>query len=78
MKRKVLSIILIVLLNITIISCGREPGTSESGKIKGNINSKGEKIYHMPDGAYYDKTDAEQWFNTEAEAKEAGFRKSKR
>lgn len=49
-----------------------------SGKIKGNINSKGEKIYHMPGGAYYDKTNPEVWFNTEEEAKAAGFRRSKR
>ncbi|QEK13540.1 MBL fold metallo-hydrolase [Crassaminicella thermophila] len=48
------------------------------GMIKGNINSKGERIYHMPDGAYYNKVKAEIWFKTEKEAKEAGFRKSKK
>jgi len=69
---------MIALISLTIIACDKEGATSDDSKIKGNINSKGEKIYHMPDGAYYDKTDAEQWFNTEAEAKEAGFRKSKR
>jgi competence protein ComEC len=46
------------------------------GKIKGNINSKGEKIYHMPQGSFYNRTDPEQCFNTEAEAKTAGFRRS--
>lgn len=46
--------------------------------IKGNINSKGEKIYHVPGGQYYDKTIAEEWFCTEAEAQAAGYRKSKR
>jgi micrococcal nuclease len=50
---------------------------AETGKIKGNINSKGEKIYHVPGGKYYEKTVPEQWFNTEEEAKAAGFRKSK-
>lgn len=52
--------------------------SSGHGSIKGNINSKGEKIYHVPGGAFYDKTDAEEWFNTEAEAQAAGYRKSKR
>jgi micrococcal nuclease len=45
--------------------------------IKGNINSRNEKIYHVPGGRYYDVTIAERMFCTEAEAMEAGFRKSK-
>lgn len=53
-------------------------GEKGKGFIKGNINSKGEKIYHMPHGAYYDKVTPEKWFHTESEAKSAGFRKSKR
>jgi micrococcal nuclease len=48
-----------------------------TGKIKGNINSKGEKIYHVPGGRYYEQTVPEQWFDTEEDAKAAGFRKSK-
>ncbi len=51
---------------------------NDKGLIKGNINSKGEKIYHMPDGAYYDNVKPEKWFKTESEAQSAGFRKSKR
>ncbi|WP_053955462.1 ComEC/Rec2 family competence protein [Inediibacterium massiliense] len=51
---------------------------STEGLIKGNINSKGEKIYHMPDGVYYAKVNAEVYFKTEEEAQKAGFRKSKR
>lgn len=47
------------------------------GLIKGNINSKGEKIYHMPGGTYYGHTKPEQWFKTEAEAVDAGFRPAK-
>ena len=52
-------------------------------KIKGNINSKGEKIYHVPGGAYYNKTGVnqskgERWFCSEAEAQRAGWRRSKR
>lgn len=52
--------------------------TGSHGLIKGNINSSGEKIYHVPGGQFYDKTDAEQWFSTEQEAQAAGYRKSKR
>ncbi|MCB5933858.1 thermonuclease family protein [Caldibacillus thermoamylovorans] len=46
--------------------------------IKGNINSKGEKIYHVPGGQYYDITKAEELFCTEQEAVNAGYRKSQR
>lgn len=49
-----------------------------NGKIKGNINSKGEKIYHVPGGAFYDKTNAEEYFDTVEEAEAAGYRASKR
>ncbi|MBI2590859.1 MAG: thermonuclease family protein [Candidatus Blackburnbacteria bacterium] len=50
--------------------------------IKGNINSEGEKIYHMPGQRYYDKTQVdeaagEHWFCTEKEAELSGWRKSK-
>lgn len=50
----------------------------ENPTIKGNINSKGEKIYHMPGGQYYDVTIAEAMFCNEQEAADAGFRASKR
>lgn len=46
-------------------------------KIKGNISSKS-KIYHVPGGAFYDRVKPEQCFNTEAEAIQAGYRKSSR
>ncbi|WZL73883.1 ComEC/Rec2 family competence protein [Clostridiaceae bacterium 35-E11] len=52
--------------------------TAGKGLIKGNINSKKEKIYHLPGGAYYEGTEPEVWFKTESEAQQAGFRKSKR
>jgi len=45
--------------------------------IKGNISTTG-MIYHMPGGASYEKTNPEKCFNTEAEAKAAGFRKAAR
>ncbi|MDM5292990.1 hypothetical protein QUF81_07235 [Peribacillus simplex] len=46
--------------------------------IKGNTSSSGEKIYHVPGGQFYDKTNPEQTFCTEGEAKSAGYRESKR
>lgn len=51
--------------------------------IKGNINSKGEKIYHCPGQRDYKKTvidesDGERWFATEEEARNAGWRKAQR
>ncbi|MFD2371952.1 thermonuclease family protein [Brevibacillus sp. GCM10020057] len=50
----------------------------EGKRIKGNINAKGEKIYHVPGSASYEQTKAEMWFATEEEAKAAGFRAPKR
>lgn len=49
--------------------------------IKGNINSDGERIYHMPGGRYYEATvistgQGERWFCSEAAAREAGWRRS--
>jgi hypothetical protein len=52
--------------------------------IKGNISvNTGERIYHVPGGEYYDPTkintdDGERWFCTEAEARAAGWRRSRR
>ena len=46
--------------------------------MKGNINSKGNKIYHMPGQRDYDKTVAEEMFCTEEEAQEAGFKAASR
>ena len=51
--------------------------------IKGNISSRGDKIYHMPGQQYYDVTQidlskGEQYFCSREEAEQAGFRASKR
>jgi endonuclease YncB( thermonuclease family) len=50
--------------------------------IKGNINSKGEKIYHLPEQRYYaqtviDPAKGERMFCTEEGAIAAGWRKSR-
>ena len=51
--------------------------------IKGNINSQGARIYHVPASAYYaatkiDEQAHERWFCDEAEATAAGWRKAGR
>ena len=52
--------------------------------IKGNISrATGERIYHVPGGEYYDATVVdimvgERWFCTEDEARDAGWRRSRR
>lgn len=51
--------------------------------IKGNINSSGEKIYHKPGDAHYDRTiidesQGERYFQSEEEAQEAGWRPAQR
>ncbi|GAB4814194.1 hypothetical protein N2152v2_001240 [Parachlorella kessleri] len=50
--------------------------------IKGNINAKGERIYHVPGGNFYDATsvevsEGERWFCSEREAVAAGWRAAK-
>lgn len=45
--------------------------------IKGNRNRRGEWIYHLPGMAYYEETRAEEMFCSEAEAKGAGYRRSR-
>ncbi len=64
---------------------GKRLATSDNApgqcRIKGNINAKGERIYHVPDGEWYDRTriypsKGERWFCSEAEAKAAGWRKA--
>ena len=51
--------------------------------IKGNISSKGQKIYHIPGNLNYEMTKinenkGERWFCSEEEAKMNGWRKSKK
>lgn len=59
---------------------GKESGSSKKDspendcRIKGNINRNGNKIYHMPGEGSYEQTNPEEWFCSEQEAQEAGFR----
>lgn len=59
--------------------CMQESATC---KIKGNISSDKEKIYHVPGGGSYtatkiDPSKGERWFCTEAEAQANGWRRAK-
>jgi micrococcal nuclease len=58
------------------VSSGPPAAPSCPNPVKGNINSKGDKIYHVPGGSAYKRTIPEQWFCSEQEAQEAGFRKA--
>jgi endonuclease YncB( thermonuclease family) len=63
----------------------RSGGGNQAGncQIKGNINSSGERIYHVPGSRSYGQTrinssKGERWFCSEAEAKAAGWRAPKK
>jgi micrococcal nuclease len=60
-----------------------ERGAVGACDIKGNVSASGERIYHLPGQQYYDRTRidttaGERFFCSEAEARAAGFRRSKR
>lgn len=56
---------------------------SASCNIKGNVSiDTGERVYHVPGQSYYEQTVispryGERWFCSEAEARRAGWRRSK-
>lgn len=57
-------------------------GQGSSCDIKGNINKRGEHIYHLPTDEYYSRTvidegRGERWFCSEEEARSAGWRHAK-
>lgn len=58
---------------------GNQESTKKGCNIKGNINSKGDRIYHAPGMSSYGPTrineaKGERWFCSEKEAKAAGWR----
>lgn len=53
------------------------PSCTPGEPVKGNITRAGEKIYHVPGGAFYGRTIPEECFATEADAERAGFRRSR-
>nr|WP_298843844.1 thermonuclease family protein [uncultured Roseobacter sp.] len=61
---------------------GRIP-PDRSCRIKGNISSKGERIFHVPGQRHYERTgirpeNGERWFCTAQEAVSAGWRAARR
>ena len=69
------------LMGVTV-NKSQSQSVSGSCRIKGNVSSTGEKIYHLPGQNYYNKTaidesKGEEWFCTEDEARDSGWRKSK-
>jgi micrococcal nuclease len=46
--------------------------------VKGNVSQKGDRIYHVPGGAFYAKTFPEECFPDEQSAGRAGYRESRR
>jgi endonuclease YncB( thermonuclease family) len=60
-----------------VASVRSKPQPTGSCNIKGNHSRRGEKIYHLPGRPYYAETVAEQIFCSEAEARAAGYRRSR-
>ena len=65
-------------------AASRPAAQKERGRcaIKGNISKSGTRIYHVPGGRFYGQTrintsKGERWFCTEAEARAAGWRRSR-
>jgi hypothetical protein len=61
---------------------GRTPSSNKC-VIKGNISSKGERIFHVPGQKHYERTGiredrGERWFCTREEALAAGWRPARR
>lgn len=60
---------------------GNQKAPTRVCDVKGNITNLGERIYHLPDSKWYDKTYIdesrdERWFCSEDEARGAGWRKA--
>ncbi len=66
--------------NYTPITSGAQTSPAPSAGIcTGKIKGSSSMIYHVPGGSFYNRTTKPiQCFDTEAEAKAAGFRKSSR
>ena len=64
---------------------GEQPGREATAAclIKGNVSRNGSRVYHLPDGARYDRIEinesaGERWFCSEAEARAEGWVRSRR
>jgi hypothetical protein len=71
-------------ITATLLAFVMAPAVAQSNGcvIKGNVSTKGERIYHVPGQKYYNETRiqasrGERWFCSEEEARAAGWRRSK-
>ena len=71
-------------LIVAAVSLASPAFAQERGEcnIKGNVNTQGERIYHVPGQRYYNETrisasHGERWFCSEEEARAAGWRRSR-
>ncbi|MBJ3783841.1 sunset domain-containing protein [Devosia sediminis] len=81
---RIISLAGIAMATTALLAIAMAPAMAQSNGcvIKGNVNTKGERIYHVPGQKYYEETriqasHGERWFCTEEEARAAGWRKSR-
>lgn len=72
----------LMLAGLVLTTAPSLAGENDACNIKGNVNTRGERIYHVPGQEYYEKTrivaaHGERWFCSEEEARRAGWRRSK-
>jgi hypothetical protein len=80
-RRALRSAIVSLALGFGAASAGAQT-PSQQCLIKGNVSSRGERIYHPPGCRYYNSTvidpkRGERWFCSEQEAVAAGWRRTK-
>lgn len=76
------AVCVVLLLSGIAMPTTLSAGENDACNIKGNVNTRGERIYHVPGQRYYEETrivanHGERWFCSEKEARSAGWRKSK-
>ncbi|TYS59138.1 hypothetical protein FZC74_10390 [Sutcliffiella horikoshii] len=67
-----------VLTSEMEVEVNSQEAPQEKPLIKANKNARGEYIYHVPGGVFYNRTTPVEWFHTEEEAQAKGYRKSAR
>ncbi len=79
-----LRFITITFISAILFITSAAAASAQNGEcnIKGNVNTRGERIYHVPGQKYYKATrisasHGERWFCSEQEARAAGWRKAK-
>lgn len=82
MIRPALAAALLAAMSVATSAGFASAAENDACNIKGNVNTRGERIYHVPGQRYYDETrivaeHGEFWFCSEQEARAAGWRKAK-